>query len=118
MHVAPLRLTAGTLLRRPRRRGRSRGDGGGTRLGRECPVEAHPAEHVHAMGQRTFEDYRSDDSEFGDRSLRRITAGGIDRGAVAETDAQTQQETDFPEPEAGECLRSPEVLRRRRHQDH
>lgn len=81
-------------------------------------METHPTEHVHAVGQRAPENYRPDDPQSGDGPLRWAAADRLDRGAVAEADAEAQQAAHVPQPEAGECVGCTQISRGRGHQDH
>lgn len=81
------------------RAGRIRRDGGqsggrhGSRrtgFGRGCALEAHPAEHVHAMGKRASEDGWQSDRKLGNRPGRRAPADCAHRGAQRQTAAEAQ----------------------------
>lgn len=97
-----------------------RGGGGRdvrARAGRGRAVEADPAEHLHAMGQRAAEGGEQAHRRPGMRPVRRSPAGQPHRGALAEAAAQAQPAAHLPLAEAGERLRRPQVPRGRGHQD-
>lgn len=74
-------------------------------------MEEDPAKHLYAVGQRAPEDHRPNDPEPGDGSLRWVTVDRLDRGVVAEANAQAQQAAHVPQPEAGKCGGGSEILR-------
>ncbi|GFT33141.1 hypothetical protein NPIL_538321 [Nephila pilipes] len=63
----------------------------GARSGRGRGVEAHPAEHVHAMGQRAPEDGGQAHHQPRDGPLGRTETHRSRRGAVRKTPPETQQ---------------------------
>lgn len=107
---------------RGRRRRRGRRQSGGrhgsrrTGLGRGRALEAHPAEHVHAMGQRAPQGGRHGGGQPGDGPGRRAPADCAHRGAQRQAAAQAQQAADVPVAEAGERVGGVEVPRGREHQ--
>lgn len=77
-------------------------------------MEKNTTEHVHEMGQRTFEDRFEAHRQFGDGLERRIAADHPHRGAVGQTAAQTQQEAVVQVAETRKCVRRPQVPAGRR----
>lgn len=112
-------VAVGRLLLRRRPVCRQSGGRHGSRrtgFGRGCALEAHPAEHVHAMGQRASENGGQGHRQPGDRLGRRVAIDRAHRGAQRQTVAQAQQAALVPFAEARERVRRAQVSRRREHQ--
>lgn len=78
-------------------------------------MEAHPAEHVHTMGQRAPQVDQPEYQQPGVGSVRRPSVDRAHRDSRPEADAEVQQATDVPVTEAGKRLGGAQVPGERGH---